>query len=292
MAMFETPNVICTATTQHPWDYGIVTIEGQLAKGITEKPAKGTEASDQKIQTIYKLDSEFIQTLSQLQSSEYSFEAALDILMKANKVGHLQLSTCLASLKYPWHLFDLQTELFELQTSYLHPTAQISSTAILDESKGSIVIEANAQIGDFVKIVGPVFIGENCRVGDYSFIRQTSLEADSTIGANSEVVRSVIFSRSSLHYSYVADSIIGNHVKIGAGFITANKRLNRETIQIRVKNKPTNTGRTAVGAIIGEDVNLGIRVSTMPGVMIGPRATVFPGICLYNSVPSDEVIKK
>jgi len=289
---FSTTSVVCSADTEHPWDYGILSIEGDLAVGITEKPSPGTEVSNQKIQLIYALDQEFLTTLASTnQSDHYNFETALNVLMQQRKVGHLALPECLASLKYPWHLFDIQKELFSQLKSARDRGAKISPTAILDETNGPILIERGATIGDFAKIVGPAYIGEECLVGDYAFIRQSSLEAHSIVGAKTEVVRSLIMSHSSLHFGYLADSIIGNHVKIGAGLITANKRLDRQPVLVTVKGQPISSGRKELGVMIGDDSNLGIRVNTMPGVIVGPQANIFPATTLFQNVALGEVVK-
>lgn len=201
------------------------------------------------------------------------------------------MESCLASLKYPWHLFDMQGELFEHLYSHRDETARISATAILDETDGPIWVGAGAVIRDFAKICGPAYIGTHSLVGDYAFIRQSSLESHSQVGAKAEVVRSIILSHSSLHFGYLADSIVGNHVQIGAGILTANKRLDRQPISVEVKGQPKSSGRTQLGVMIGDGANLGIGVKTMPGVIIGSQATIFPSTTLFAQVANNETVK-
>lgn len=291
METFGTPNVVCSAPTTTPWEYGILSLVGDLAMALTEKPEKGTERSNQKIQTIYKLDQHFLSLLAQTLPIDDSFEVALDQLMKQTQVSVLKQSTSLPSLKYPWDLFDLQSSLLALQKSRIDSAAQLSKTAIIDESQGAVVIEKGAVLGDFVKLVGPCYIGELSFIGDYSFIRHSSIEAHTQIGAKTEVVRSIIFSHSSVHFGYLADSIIGNQVKIGAGLLTANKRLDRTQLSLKVKGKDVETARENLGVLIGDQASLGINVSTMPGVIIGPRAVVYPSLTVYQAVAADETLK-
>ena len=137
--------------------------------------------------------------------------------------------------------------------------------------------KVESYFGDFVKIIGPTYIGDNSLIGDYSFVRLSSIEANSTVGANTEVVRSIIMENSSLHFGYLADSIVGQNVKIGAGLITANKRLDRENIKTKIKAEMMSTNLRALGTIIGHGANLGIRVNTMPGVMIAAYSKIMPG---------------
>ncbi len=289
----EEQNVFCSAPTDEPWDYGILELKDGKAVGIVEKPAKGKEPSDQKVQTLYVLSQDFISILSKLPVSEYNFEKALDALMKKQAVGVVKLNEGLPSLKYAWHLFGFQQELFSQLNSHTAASAKVAKTAIIDDSQGPVVIEAGAEVGDFAKIVGPCFIGEKALVGDYCFVRGgCSIEAGAMVGSNTEVVRSIILSHSSIHFGYLADSIVGNHVKIGAGLITANKRLDRTNINIDVKGHKIDTGRNRFGVLIGDEANIGIHVSTMPGVCIGSQAVVHPGVIIYRNLDHQQMMRE
>lgn len=285
-------NIVCTVATATPWLFGIVTLEEGKVIGLTEKPPKGTEASDQKVQALYYFDQEYFDCLKKTPSEMYSFETALDSLMKQGKVSSLQLDEALPSIKFSWHLFDFMSLFLKSMNSSRASTATVAPTAIIDDSKGAVIIDDNAQIGDFVKIVGPTYIGKNVQVGDYSFVRASSLEMDVTVGAKTEVVRSILLSKSSIHFGYLADSIVGKRVKIGAGCITANKRLDRAEITVNSNGKKIKTGRTALGAIIGERANIGVSTSIMPGVCIGSESVIFPGSVLYHSLPAGSTYPK
>ena len=275
---------ICASQTQEPWLYGILELDGDKALGIEEKPEKGTEKSNIKALGCYLLNQKFISTLNELPESEYNFEEALSQTMKETHVRALILKESIRSLKFPWHLFNLQKILFSAHKSYTSSSAKVAQTAILNDAKGPIIIEDGARIGDFVKLVGPCYIGKNCLVGDYSFVRQSSMEEDSIIGAKTEVVRSIIMNKSTLHFGYLADSIIGPNNQIGAGIITANKRLDRTNINTMVKGIKTDTGTNSLGIITGELVKIGIRTSTMPGVLIGSGAQIYPGQVVTKNI--------
>lgn len=292
MLAAESRSVVCTASTNEPWLYGIVEIENGFAKAVEEKPAKGQEKSNQKINGCYLLDHKMIEILENLPEAEYNFEEALNHLFNQEPVRAIELKESLFSLKYPWHLFKFQQTLFDHLSSKIDPTAQVAKTAVLDDSHGPIVIEAGARVGDFAKLVGPIYLGKNTLVGDYSFVRGSSLEEKSVVGANTEIVRSVILENSTIHFSYLADSIIGPNNQIGAGLITANKRLDRETIKTMVKGIKTDTGLGALGIITGESAKLGIGLNTMPGVLIGAEAMVHPGVTLAKNVEHNETIQK
>lgn len=283
--------VLCATPTEEPWNYGILEVENNLLVGIVEKPAPGREPSNLKVQTAYLLNRDFLNSLADQADDQYNFEATLDVLAKQELITVYDLTSPLLTLKYPWHLFAFQDSLFQTLKSSRSPEADISHTAVIDDSQGPVVISKGALIKDFAKIVGPAFIGEDVLIGEYSFIRESSVEKNSTVGAYTEIVRSIIMLNSSLHQSYVADSIIGSHNHVGAGLITANRRLDRGSIPVEVKGKKVDSGRTRLGVMTGPHSNIGIQIATMPGICIGAHTSIFPGQTLYQNVPHQQEVK-
>jgi bifunctional UDP-N-acetylglucosamine pyrophosphorylase/glucosamine-1-phosphate N-acetyltransferase len=289
-------NTVFSGTkTDRPELYGMLQFDpsdSEKVTGIQEKPAKGTEPSDIKVDSIYLFEQSFISELTNTKSNEYSLEEAITSFVKENNATWIKNTDSVQSLKYPWHLFNLLSDLFSDLKSHTASSATVASTAILDDTRGPIIIDEDAKVGDFAKVSGPCYIGRNCLVGDYSFVRGSSLEENSTVGANTEVVRSILFENSSIHYGYIADSILGHSSKIGAGLITANKRLDRKNVRVLVKNKIIDTGTNALGIITGENSALGIRVNTMPGILIGKAAAVHPNTTVTRNVAEGTTQKK
>ena len=62
------------------------------------------------------------------------------------------------------------------------------------------------------------------------------------------------------HLSYIGDSIIGEHVNLRCGTVTANVRLDKKNISMEIKDKLIETHRRKLGAIIGNCRSLGISV--------------------------------
>jgi len=273
-------HAIVVTPTPTPQAYGIVEVDPQTrqARSIVEKPDPGTEPSNLKVQLAYRLGKQFMSVLTHIPSSDFSFELALNELMQTEVVAAVTLEESLLTLKYAWHLFDFQEHfLAHLDKTNIHPSAQIAETAVIDDSAGPVVIDELAVVNDFAKISGPAYIGKRSFIGDYSFIRNSTVESQAVIGAKTELVRSIIMPEVSVHYSYVADSIIANRTKVGAGLITANKRHDRGLIKTKVKGSMVETGKKVLGTIIGPDAKIGIAARTMPGVLIPAQAVIEPG---------------
>lgn len=281
---------LAVGVTETPWLYGIVTIDGDRVTGIVEKPAPGDEPSNLYAQGVYLLSADFLPILESEPMEQYSFESALDKYLDQHQVQYYQQAELLPSLKFPWHLYELLLDMFGTQSSRTAQEVFIAPTAIIDDTLGQIIIEKGARVGHAARIVGPCYIGEHALVGDFSFVRGSSIEARAQIGANTEVVRSIFFQDSEMHFGYIADSIVGQRVKIGAGFLTANKRHDRQHIQVLVKDKKVDIGRNNLGVVIGAEAKVGVRATTMPGVMIGAGAVIYPSMTLYKNVEKDEVV--
>jgi len=286
MLDLQASTVVCAVKTKTPENYGILKIKDDLAFGLIEKPTRDRAPSDLKIQGAYLLNNQFIKYLENTPQDEYSFEMALNQMMSENPIKLLKLEKELPSLKYSWQLFDFQQVFFNELTSFIHPTANVAKNAVIDEKNGPVYISANAVISHCSRIVGPAFIGEKVMVGDFSLIRQSHLEAGVVVGANTEVVRSILMPQASIHYSYLADSILADEVKIGAGLITANKRLDRKNIQVQVKDQKVDTQTNHLGVIVGARAALGIGVKTMPGVLVAAESKIMPSETIYQH-PSD-----
>ena len=72
------------------------------------------------------------------------------------------------------------------------------------------------------------------------------------------------------HLSYVGDSVVGEGVNLGAGFISANVRHDGKSVLSLVKGKLYDTKLKKLGAIIADGVKTGVNTVTYPGRKIWP----------------------
>ncbi len=276
---------VSVVKTNEPWLYGVIKTKGNQAAELVEKPPKGTEPSNLKVQGIYVLTRDFLNILSGLAQEEYVFETALNQLMQEQEVDVFTLKQPLPTLKYPWNLFTMHKELFHNRQTSLSSQATIAGTALIDDHAGPVVIDEGATISHAARIVGPSYIGRNALVGDFSLVRESSVEENVKIGVHADITRSIFLPHASFHGGgFVGDSIIGEGTKIGAGLITANKRFDRALIKTRVKDKTVETSQKALGTIIGAHAKLGVRVTTMPGVMIDSQQVIKPNTLISRNM--------
>lgn len=259
--------VVASTKTEQPWKYGMLTIKDGFAKKVTEKPKKGEEPSNDKIVGIYLLPKNFLTYYKKCTVHTYAYEDALSMYMEKHKVPIVFREKEESSLKYSWDLLDVAKALLATAQFQRDATAQVAKTAIVDSN---VTLGKNVKVYDYAIVKGPAWIGDNSVVGTHALVRDgTVIGENCSLGMNTEVTRSIFLDGATIHSGFVGDSVIGEKVKIGAGFITANRRLDRGEILPIVKNEKTSTKKTSLGTIVGHRTAIGIMSSTMPGTIVG-----------------------
>lgn len=142
-------------------------------------------------------------------------------------------------------------------------------------------------------IQGPCIIGNYCTIRHGAYIRGNVVIGDhSVVGHNTEVKGSIFLNHAqAAHFSYVGDSIIGNHVNLGAGAKLANLLFNKKSIKVQTGENKIDTKRRKLGAILGDNSQIGCNSVTNPGTILCKRACVHPCINLGGIVSEEYVIK-
>lgn len=169
---------------------------------------------------------------------------------------------------YPWDLL-LSQAFFMNQLTQGEIKGNVEKNVHL---KGFVSIDENTTIKSGTYIEGSVIIGKNCTVGPNSFIRGcTSIGDNCIIGHSVEIKNSIIMDQTNIcHLSYIGDSVIGEGVNLGAGFITANLRHDGKNVLSLVKGKLYDTKLEKLGAIIADGVKTGVNTTVYPGRKIYP----------------------
>jgi bifunctional UDP-N-acetylglucosamine pyrophosphorylase/glucosamine-1-phosphate N-acetyltransferase len=157
---------------------------------------------------------------------------------------------------------------------------------------GPVTVAETARIRSGAYIEGPALIDEESDIGPNCYIRPyTSIGKKARVGNACEIKNSIIMDNVHIgHLSYVGDSIIGENCNLGAGTITANYRLDGGTIKMVVKDRVVDSGRTKLGAVLGDDVKAGINALFMPGIKVGCNSQIGPGVIVYRDVPANTVV--
>lgn len=276
--------VLAGVKTISPWDYGVLKIKGNKVLGIVENPPKGKEPSNIKATETYILPPDFFDFYEKLTQKEDNLIGAINSIIEQRGAELVLLKKDSVSLKYPWHLLNLSKIFFSFQyfKKSISPSAKISKNVIIN---GDVFIGKNVTILENTVINGPCYVGNNSKIAANNVFRApVILEDDVMTGAFCEIKNSIVGRGTHLHSGYVGDSVIGENCRFGAGFITANRRTDRNNIKSIVKKEKIDTGLTRLGAVIGSDTRFGIHTGTMPGVIIGSGCNIGPGTLVFENL--------
>ena len=280
--------VLVGLETKTPWDYGILKIENNKVVEIVENPEKGKEPSNIKVLGTYFLQPDFFDYYRKLSKHHpEDFIDALNIYIKEKATGFIVLEKTAPALKYPWELLETLRVMFQSGglSDYISPNASIGKNVVIS---GKVFIDDNVQIGDNAVIQGPCFIGRNCKVGINNVFRgPVNLEEDVLCGSFTEIKNCLVQQGTHFHSGYFGDSIIGKNCRFGAGFTTANRRIDRGNIKSIVKGEKIDTSLTYFGTVIGDNTRFGVHSGTMPGVLIGSNCVIGPGTLVFENLQDD-----
>lgn len=162
------------------------------------------------------------------------------------------------------------------------------------EQKGeNIWIAKSAKIAPTAYINGPAIIGENAEVRHCAFIRGKAIVGEGAVVGNSTELKNVIlFNKVQVpHYNYVGDSILGYKSHMGAGSITSNVKSDKKLIVIKNGTEKIETGIKKIGAMLGDNVEVGCGSVLNPGTVIGKNTNIYPLSSVRGVVPANSIYK-
>lgn len=162
------------------------------------------------------------------------------------------------------------------------------------ERRGEDVwIARSASVAPTAYIHGPVIIDEEAEIRHCAFIRGSAIVGKHAVVGNSTELKNVIlFDRVQVpHYNYVGDSILGYKSHMGAGSITSNVKSDKTLVEVKINGVPVKTGLKKMGAVLGDEVEVGCGSILNPGSVIGAGTNIYPLSSVRGYVPGGSIYK-
>ena len=188
---------------------------------------------------------------------------------------------------YPWEVLpDISDFIIELGNTL--------SGKEYDMPEENVWISKTANIAKTAYIKGPVIICENAEIRHCAFIRGNAIVGEGAVVGNSTELKNVIlFNKVQVpHYNYVGDSILGYKSHMGAGSITSNVKSDKKLIVIKNGKEQIETGIKKIGAMLGDEVEIGCGSILNPGSIIGKNTNIYPLSSVRGVVPKNSIYKK
>lgn len=200
----------------------------------------------------------------------------------------------LESVEYPWEALPKIGE-------FILKLGKTLSEEEYEKRGDNVWIAKSAKIYPNTYIAGPAIIGKDAEVRPGAFIRGNALIGEGAVVGNSTELKNVIlFNKVQVpHYNYVGDSILGYKAHMGAGAITSNVKSDRTLVSVKTGAKNVETGLKKMGAVLGDNVEVGCGSVLNPGSIIGANSIIYPlssvrGLILPGTIykKQGEVVKK
>lgn len=191
------------------------------------------------------------------------------------------------SKEYPWQVLP-EIGKFILELGATLPEEEYDKVA------DNVWVAKSAEVFPSAYINGPAIIGKNATVRHCAFIRGNAIVGEGAVVGNSTELKNVIlFDGVQVpHYNYVGDSILGHKSHMGAGSITSNVKSDKSLVTISADGEKIETGLKKMGAILGDNVEVGCNSVLNPGTVIGKESNVYPLSMVRGYVPARSIYKK
>lgn len=162
-----------------------------------------------------------------------------------------------------------------------------------DHPSEGVWIAKDATVFPSAYIGSPCIIDHEAEVRQCAFIRGSAIVGKGAVVGNSTELKNVVlFDKVQVpHYNYVGDSVLGYKAHMGAGSITSNVKSDKTLVVIKEPGKPIPTGRKKVGAMLGDNVEVGCNSVLNPGTVIGRESNVYPTSCVRGVIPPRHIYK-
>ena len=193
----------------------------------------------------------------------------------------------LSQFEYPWEaLPKIKDFIIELGSTL--------SKDEYDNPSENIWIHKDATVAKTACLNAPLIICKDAEIRHCAFIRGSAIVGEGAVVGNSTELKNVIlFNKVQVpHYNYVGDSILGFKAHMGAGSITSNVKSDKSLVVITSSDEKIETGIKKVGAMLGDNVEVGCNSVLNPGTVICPNSNIYPCSSVRGVVPKGSIYKK
>jgi glucose-1-phosphate thymidylyltransferase len=268
-----------TVTVAKAHQYGVVKTQNHLVKAILEKP-KGEEVSNVVNAGVYSFSPiifNFLEAMEISERGEYEITDALRTMLKEGyAIKSIHSNATWLDALYLWNLLDMNVATLARMKSDVRGKVEDGAHVI-----GPVALGENSVIMSGSYVVGPVAIGDNCDIGPNSVILpSTSIGSNCTLEPFTRISNSILMNNVKVSsFGYAANSVIGEGVAIGPGFIAESDETRVAMDDVLMKAN--------IGAIIGDNTEVSGRVLVKPGRIIGVRCRIGSGAMVSENVPDN-----
>jgi bifunctional UDP-N-acetylglucosamine pyrophosphorylase/glucosamine-1-phosphate N-acetyltransferase len=270
----------------NPEQFGTVKIGANgIVEKLVEKGGPERYVSNYAVAGVSIFSTKILALLEKHRTMELAIE---EFIKEGNQVSATVWEKEWAEFTWPWDILNanriVMDRLLKGKGSFIAESANIHSSVVIE---GPVYIEEGTIIRPNTTLRGPIYIGKNVYVGNNSLIRDYSCLCQGvSIGYAVEMRNSMVFERVNVgRMTYLADSIIGADTCIEAGVQLWNWRPGTEPLHFKSEDETVQIPLEKFGAIVGDNVVIGVNASIYPATRIGEDSVISAGCVVQNDIP-------
>ena len=167
------------------------------------------------------------------------------------------------------------------------------SQEVFERRGEDIWIAKSARVAPTACLNGPLIVDEEAEIRHCAYIRGNAIVGKGAVVGNSTELKNVVlFNKVQVpHYNYVGDSVLGFRSHMGAGSITSNVKSDKTLVVVKGKDVCIETGLKKMGAMLGDNVEVGCNSVLNPGTVIGRESNIYPTSMVRGVVPAHSIYK-
>lgn len=192
-----------------------------------------------------------------------------------------------ADVTYPW-------EALPKIKDFILNLGKMLSTDVYEKRGEDIWVAKSAKVAPTACLNGPLIVDEEAEIRHCAFVRGSAIVGKGAVVGNSTELKNVVlFNKVQVpHYNYVGDSILGYKSHMGAGSITSNVKSDKTLVVVKNGEEGIPTGLKKMGAMLGDNVEVGCNSVLNPGTVIGRNSNVYPLSSVRGVLPAGSIYKK
>jgi UDP-N-acetylglucosamine diphosphorylase/glucosamine-1-phosphate N-acetyltransferase len=270
----------------NPEQFGTVKLgPNGIVEKLVEKGGPDRYVSNYAVAGVSVFNTKVLPLLEKHGAMELAFE---EYIKSGSQVSATVWEKEWAEFTWPWDILDankiVMDRLLKGKGSYIAESADVHPSVVIE---GSVYIDKGSIVRPNTTLRGPIYIGKNVYVGNNSLIRDYSSLCDGVrIGYAVEMRNSMVFERVNVgRMTYLADSIVGADTCIEAGAQLWNWRPGSEPLYLKQENEKIQVPLRKFGAIVGDNVVIGVNASIYPATRIGEDSMISAGCVVEEDIP-------
>ncbi len=275
----------------NPEQYGTVRMGANgIVEKLVEKGGPERYVSNYAVAGVTVFSTKILPLLEKHKGMEKAYE---EFIGGGAKVSAAVWEKEWAEFTWPWDILSanriVMDRLLRGKGSFIAESADVHPSVVIE---GSVYIDEGSIIRPYVTLRGPLYIGKRVYIGNNSLVRDYSSLCDGVrIGYAVEMRNCMVFERVNVgRMTYLADSIIGSDTCIEAGAQLWNWRPGAEPLYLIREDEKIQIPLRKFGAIVGDDVVIGVNSSIYPATRIGSNTVISAGCVIDEDIPPDSEV--